>query len=153
MADFLRDEIKTRRGEIKTSSGKKVGEHDGIELFTIGQRHGIGSPGGTVPYYVAEKNLETATLIVAEGSEDPILYKTEVNYQGANWLNPPAGGPFECEARIRYRAPLAKCTVFLDVRRLGMGRVVFDKPQRAVAPGQSVVFYKEGQLLGGGVIK
>ena len=60
---------------------------------------------------------------------------------------------FECEARIRYRAPLAKCTVFLDIGRLGSGKVIFDKPQRAIAPGQSVVFYKDSQLLGGGVIE
>jgi tRNA-specific 2-thiouridylase len=152
MADFLRDEITTRHGDIKTASGKKVGEHDGVELFTIGQRHGIGQAGGNGgPYYVAEKNSETATLTVAEGDEDPILYKKEVNYRGSNWCtiktvkHPMFDKPFECEARIRYRAPLARCTVYED-------RVIFDAPQRAVAPGQSIVFYKDSQLLGGGVL-
>ena len=145
IADFLRGRIETTPGLVVTSAGKKVGEHDGVELFTIGQRHGIGLPGGTAPYYVAEKKSETATLIVAEGSEDPILYKKEVNYHSANWLNPLAGEPFGCEARIRYRAPLAKCTVYEE-------RVIFDVPQRAVAPGQSIVFYKDGRMLGGGVI-
>jgi tRNA-specific 2-thiouridylase len=165
MADFLRDEIKTRRGEIKTSSGKKVGEHDGIELFTIGQRHGIGTRGGTAPMYVAKKDQETSTLVVAESADDPILYQKELRFKDTNWTWKPgfqvSESSFGCEARIRYRAPLAKCTVFLDVRRLGSGKVIFEKPQRAIAPGQSVVFYKDNpfdhahgkQLLGGGVIE
>lgn len=153
MADFLRDHIVTRRGEIKTASGKRVGEHDGIELYTIGQRHGIGAPGGSGgPFYVAEKDLQAATLVVAESSADPILYRKELRFHSANWLMD-VSRPFSCEARIRYRQPLEPCVVF-------DGCVIFNKPVRAIAPGQSVVFYKDGpfgdapgkQLLGGGVI-
>jgi len=147
IADFLRDHIKTTRGDIRTADGAKIGEHDGVELFTIGQRHGIGTPGGSgEPYYVAAKDASTGTLTVAQSDSDPTLYKKEIQYQGANWLKAPAAFPFVCEARIRYRAPLALCTVYED-------RVVFDNPQRAIAPGQSVVFYRNGELLGGGVIQ
>lgn len=166
MADFLRDHIVTHRGEIKTASGKRVGEHDGIELYTIGQRHGIGVPGGTAPLYVAEKDSQTATLIVAESDQDPILYQKELLYIKANWIWKPSVQnmefPFECEARIRYRSPLAKCAVYLDleVEPPSAGKVIFKESQRAITPGQSVVFYKDGpfgnasgkQLLGGGVI-
>ncbi|MEK7150953.1 MAG: tRNA 2-thiouridine(34) synthase MnmA [Patescibacteria group bacterium] len=144
MVDFLRDQIKTHPGEIVTAGGKRVGEHDGIELYTIGQRHGIGSPGGGATYYVAEKNADTQTLVVAESDQDPILYKQELAYHGANWIEK-INFPFECDARIRYRAPLAKCVVYED-------KVIFAEPQRAIAPGQSIVFYKNNQMLGGGVI-
>ncbi|MEK7576933.1 MAG: tRNA 2-thiouridine(34) synthase MnmA [Patescibacteria group bacterium] len=154
MEDFLKDHIATTKGDIMTSSGKKVGEHDGLAYYTIGQRHGIGVAGGGAVYYVAKKDSKTSTLIVAEGENDPILYKKEISFHSANWLSvkhPMFDKLFECEARIRYRAPLAQCTVFLDVGRLS-GRVVFDPPQRAIAPGQSIVFYKNDQMLGGGVI-
>ena len=97
------------------------------------------------PYYVAAKDASTGTLTVAQSDQDPLLYKKEIAYQGANWLKTPAAFPFTCEARIRYRAPLAPCTVYED-------HVVFDNPQRAIASGQSVVFYNNGELLGGGVI-
>ena len=151
IADFLRDRIATTRGIVKTASGKIVGEHDGVELFTIGQRHGIGVRGGAGPYYVAEKNSSTGTLLVAENEHDPALYKKEIPYRDANWLvfdvkHQMFDMPFECEARIRYRQPLAKCTVYED-------RVIFDVPQRAVAPGQSIVFYSDGALVGGGIIE
>jgi len=145
IADFLRGRIQTTPGLVVTSAGKKVGEHDGVELFTIGQRHGIGARGGATPYYVAEKKKETGTLIVAESDKDPILYKQEIFYNGAHWLCPNKF-PFQCEARIRYRQPLASCTVYEN-------RAVFDAPQRAVATGQSIVFYSDGALIGGGIIE
>ncbi|MEK7643558.1 MAG: tRNA 2-thiouridine(34) synthase MnmA [Patescibacteria group bacterium] len=146
MVDFLRDHIKTEAGPIKTKDGREIGRHEGIEFFTIGQRHGIGAPGGTMPYYVAEKNARTRTLVVAEGNEDAILYQRELIYKNHNWMIEPVF-PFVCEARIRYRAGRARCTVFED------GRVVFEKPQRAVAPGQSIVFYVEERMVGGGIIE
>ncbi len=149
IADFLREHIKTTRGGIHTTDGQKIGEHDGLELFTIGQRHGIGAPGGSGdPYYVSAKDASTGTLTVAQGEDDPALYKKEIAYHSANWLcaTPDVAHlGFTCEARIRYRAPLASCIVYEN-------RVIFDKPQRAIAPGQSIVFYRNGELLGGGVI-
>ena len=156
IADFLRDHITPHRGAVVTADGRTVGEHDGIELFTIGQRHGIGVRGGPQTYYVAAKDSATATLLVAEGDTDPILYKKEICFRSANWNvgHSVFNKPFRCEARIRYRAPLAPAMVFFDEDRsdCSTGKVVFDAPQRAVAPGQSIVFYHNGQLLGGGII-
>ena len=166
LTEFLKERIVPTPGLVRTMSGRTVGRHDGVELFTIGQRHGIGVRGGAgEPLYVADKDTSTATLIVTAEHEESTLYKNELSFNSANWLidTPGVSMPFECEARIRYRAPLAKCTVFghLDILcpnveigspRWASGKVVFEKPQRAVAPGQSVVFYKEEELLGGGII-
>ncbi len=144
MSEFLQDNIAGRRGDIKTKTGKKVGEHKGLEFYTIGQRHGIGSSGGGTPYYVAQKDAGSGTLLVAESDRDPILYRKEIYFKDAHWISSIVF-PLACEARIRYRQPLAACRVFEN-------RVTFDTPQRAVAPGQSIVFYKNGQVLGGGII-
>lgn len=153
ITDFLKQEISTTPGAVLTASGKKVGEHDGVELFTIGQRHGIGVPGGSVPYYVAEKHAKSATLIVAEGENDAILYKKELSFKNPNWLAS-VQFPLQCKARIRYRQPLVKCVIHADLEAQlpSTGKVIFDEPQRAVAPGQSVVFYDGDRILGGGVI-
>ncbi len=144
MPEFLKEYMEPTLGEIKTASGRRVGEHVGVEFLTIGQRHGVGVLGGEKPYYVAEKDLKTAAVIVAETENDPILYQKEILYKNSNWLDS-VSFPFACEARIRYRAPLAHC-------RVEDGRAIFDESQRAVAPGQSIVFYKGDQLLGGGII-
>ena len=149
--EFLRDFIPKNPGPIMTASGKKVGRHDGFSFYTIGQRNGIGIGGGT-PYYVAAKEPATNTLIVAEGSKDEGLFKKEIEVSDINWIsNQPQGLPLECEARIRYRQPLQKCRIQFGSEAFKLG-VVFDEPQRAVTPGQSAVFYKEGELLGGGII-
>lgn len=138
--DFLRECIAKNPGPIMTTSGRKIGEHDGLSFYTIGQRRGIGIGGG-MPYYVAAKEPQTNTLIVAEGNKDEELFKKEIETSGINWI----GGespelPFECEARIRYRQPLQHCRVELGSETSEL-RVVFDEPQRAATPGQSVVFY------------
>ncbi len=150
IADFLREHIEAEPGPIKTLAGRVVGAHDGIEFYTIGQRHGIGLRGGAGElFYVAEKDPQTATIVVAADHEDSALYKKEVLFNNVNWLvqHSVLNKPVECEARIRYRQPLQKC--ILDVGRLA---AVFKDFQRAVTPGQSIVFYKNGVVLGGGVI-
>lgn len=158
--DFLREFLPQKTGDVITTSGKKVGEHDGAHFYTIGQRRGIGIGGG-IPYYVCEKKHDTNTLVVVEGSYDEKLYTKEILVSDANWI---ADGspefPLECEARIRYRQPLQRCYVHLDTRCPSVGHrvsnmrlnVIFDDPQRAVTPGQSIVFYANGEMLGGGVI-
>ena len=150
--DFLREKIPRKTGNVITTSGKKVGEHDGAHFYTIGQRHGLKIGGGT-PYYVATKNLETNTLVVAEGAADPELYVKEITVSDMNWLSGVEPGfPFGCEARIRYRQPLQKCRVEQLGNLVSKLRVVFDKPQRAATSGQSAVFYRDDEMLGGGVI-
>ena len=158
--EFLRDILPKNPGPIMTTSGKVIGDHDGLSFYTLGQRHGIKIGGGT-PYYVASKEFQTNTLVVAEGNKDEILFKKEIEVSDINWI----GGaqpkfPLKCKARIRYRQPLQKCAVFPLGHRMSKLRVVFDEPQKAATPGQSAVFYvpakalvKEGgELLGGGVM-
>ncbi|MBI3627951.1 MAG: tRNA 2-thiouridine(34) synthase MnmA [Candidatus Sungbacteria bacterium] len=170
VTQFLKDHIPARHGKVLTSSGKIVGEHDGVQFYTIGQRHGLGFGGG-IPYYVASKDLKTNTLVVAEGPHDNNLFSKTLNVSDPHWIygRPPAGGfPFACEARIRYRQSLQKCRIMNPRTRtssvrgrheLGI-RVSFDDEQRAITPGQSIVFYGSTHrspqvkaMLGGGIIQ
>ena len=152
--DFLKDHIPPKTGKIVTTTGDVIGEHRGVSSYTIGQRHGI-RVGGTGPYYVAEKDLKTNTLVVASGSQSETLYRKEValtdvhfirNYQGAG-----AHDRLPVLARVRYRQPLFEA--FLEKRGKGTWSLEFKEPQRFVAEGQSAVFYlQKGEMLGGGII-
>lgn len=152
-SDFLREILPKNPGPIATTSGKIIGEHDGLNFYTLGQRHGIKIGGTSEPLYVAAKEAATNTLIVAEGDLDPALYEKEIEITDINWI----GGikpelPLNCESRIRYRQPLQKCGLRKSTDG-GKVRVVFNEPQKAATPGQSAVFYKCGEMLGGGIIK
>ncbi len=151
MRDFLKHFIPERRGKVKTTTGKTVGEHTGAEFYTIGQREGLGIGGG-IPYYVTAKDQKTNTLVVAEGPYDAGLFRNELAVSNVNWISGGAPSlPLRCRARIRYRQPVQKCIV-TKFSKFNL-KVVFDEPQRAVTPGQSVVFYKGETMLGGGVIE
>jgi len=143
---FLREHFSQREGAVVNSGGKAVGKHDGVTFYTIGQRHGLGI-GGKVPYYVAEKNITTNTLLVGEGPDDPVLFKKEILVHHLNWLSDFRVG--RCEVRIRYRQPKVEAVVVEEEDRV---RVIFDNPQRGVAAGQSAVFYWKEKVLGGGII-
>jgi len=159
---ILKSDFKIKKtGLIKTAEGKIIGEHKGLEFYTIGQRQGIGLADG--PYFVAEKNIKNNVLVVAK-KNDPALYKKEVFVKNVNWITEDAGeinllsllrslAPkySNLRARIRYRQPLQDCRVYVISKN--RFKVVFDKPARAVAPGQSIVFYSKQQVLGGGVIE
>ena len=145
--EFLKNELPVKNGAVKNFAGKILGRHDGAHFYTIGQRHGLNLGGQAQPIYVAKKDLATNTLVMANGADEAILYKKKLIAENFNWIGKIPEIPFLCQARIRYRQPLQACRVSGDT-------VVFDQPQRAVAPGQSIVFYKEdGEMLGGGIIK
>lgn len=143
---FLRGLLPPREGVVVTSAGTVVGKHDGAWFYTIGQRRGLGIGGG-IPYYIAEKNTRTNTLVVGIGPEDPILYKQEIFVQDLNWLADFDEGA--CEVRIRYRQSKIPAFMTKENERV---QVHFGVPQRGVAPGQSAVFYQGTKLLGGGII-
>ncbi|MBI3421150.1 MAG: tRNA 2-thiouridine(34) synthase MnmA [Candidatus Sungbacteria bacterium] len=148
---FLKKYIPLRHGAVVTTAGRVVGEHEGLSFYTIGQRHGI-EIGGGIPYYVAAKDQKTNTLVVVEGPYDEKLFSSELTVSGVNWISGNAPEfPLACEARIRYRQQVQKCRIkkFNKFKSL---KVVFDEPQRAITPGQSIVFYKGDEMLGGGVI-
>ncbi len=156
MEDFLKDYIPKSRGSVFTTDGRKVGEHNGAHFYTIGQRHGLdlkdknkelGVRGSTEtePHYVAVKDISTNTVVVAEGENNPALFRKEIGLTEPNFLS---GDKYEGEvlARVRYRQPLSKAV-------LRGNHLVFQNPQKFVAPGQSAVFYSEnGEMLGGGII-
>jgi tRNA-specific 2-thiouridylase len=146
--DFLQERIPKKPGDIVTASGKKVGVHEGLPFYTIGQREGLNFGGGT-PYYVVGKNTKTNELIVSSNF-DQALFKKEISVIQCNWFKKPSVFPHKCQARVRYRQPLADCEI---VSVSGNGAdVVFVKPQRAVTPGQSIVFYEGDEMIGGGII-
>ena len=155
MKGFLKNHIKPKRGRILDTGKKLVGYHDGIFYYTIGQRHGLDIKNGKGPYYVVDKDVKNNVLYV--GSKDALLSQ-KLKLIGINWINRPSQPVdkrlrksfihrgLEVDMRVRYRAPLAKAIV------KGDGEIVFNKPETAVTPGQSAVFYKGEEVLGGGII-
>ncbi len=134
-------------GNFVDSAGTVLGEHDGIERFTIGQRKGLGFAAGSRRY----------VLKIVPESNDVILGDREallapgLRASGVNWLADPPDGPTECLAKIRYRhTPVPAVVTPLDD---GQARVAFAEPQSAVTPGQAVVFYDDTRVLGGGWIE
>ncbi len=152
LKDFLKTRIPTKKGDILTTTGEIIGQHEGIMYYTIGQRHGIPTGGGTgEPLYVIDKDI-TKNILIVGTVNDPQLFSKEIIVTDLHWttLTPP-NLPLKCKAKIRYRQDDQSCTV----ARASDGnlKVIFKKPQRAVALGQSCVLYKGKKLLGGGVIQ
>jgi len=148
--DFLKDYIKQKSGPIKNLENKKIGEHKGLPFYTIGQRRGV-EIGGTGPYYVVKKDFKTNTLYVVENGEDKYLHSDSLIAKSVNWiLGIEPKTPLHCEAVVRYGHEGIKCKV--EKLKSKKYKVEFEKPQRAITPGQSVVFYKGNEVLGGGII-
>mgnify|MGYP003027894459 CR=1 FL=1 len=150
---FLSEYLPGQKGRIVDVNGKTVGEHFGLMYYTLGQRKGLGIGGVAGEeqsrWYVVEKRLSDNTLVVSCG-EGEELFSRALNASGLNVIGPWDKKKFECTAKFRYRQPEQRVTV----ERTGSGaRVLFHSPQRAVTPGQYVVFYNEKECLGGGVIE
>jgi tRNA-specific 2-thiouridylase len=156
--DFLRKNIKLKPGPIKTMDNKEIGRHQGLALYTIGQRKGI-EIGGTGPFYALKKDYESNTLYVVDNLNNPALFAQDFIINDVNWisgLEPKL--PFNCEVVIRYRHKPLRCTIdffkgSFDLSQTGKKYIInLQKPERAISPGQSAVFYKGDELIGGGVI-
>jgi tRNA-specific 2-thiouridylase len=167
IADFLKQYISEERGLIVTVDGKKVGEHNGAYVYTIGQRHGLdlkvknrelGIRGNVVtqPHYVVGKDVLTNTVIVAEGANNEALTKKSLELANVNIINPRKSFTkknlsHQVMARVRYRQPITRAQLTITDKETT--HLTFEKPQKFVAPGQSAVFYSSaGEMLGGGVI-
>ena len=148
--NFLRRNLKLKKGKIVNTAGKVVGEHDGLPLYTIGQRRGI-NIGGNGPYFVVGKNLKADTLIVTNDEKDLQLTQSEMQVERVNWLISEPKLPAKILVKNRYRKPTVSAIIKLVKSKRYIVR--FDEPQRAISPGQSAVFYtKKGEMLGGGRI-
>lgn len=154
--DFLETYLPAQPGTIEDDHGRVIGRHDGLMYYTLGQRQGLGIGGradaGDDPWYVAGKDLDRNVLIAVQGGNHPLLFSAELTSVPVDWvaMAPPAL-PARLTAKTRYRQADQACTV-TDAGG-GRVRVVFDEPQRAVTPGQSVVFYDDDLCLGGAVIE
>jgi tRNA-specific 2-thiouridylase len=154
--DFLQQYLPAQPGEIRNLEGAKLGMHQGLMYHTIGQRQGLGIGGlaqhQEAPWYVVDKDLSCNVLLVAQGNEHPALFKSSLTVADIFWVaDEPPALPLSCAAKVRYRQPDQNCTL-TQIGDEGY-RVDFDKPQRAITPGQSVVFYQNDRCLGGGVIE
>jgi tRNA-specific 2-thiouridylase len=144
--------IRKRRPELATAgavvdtAGNVLGDHDGYEQFTIGQRKGLGIATDR-KRYVLDIVPETRTVVLGDRDE---LLSTGLTATGVNWLIDSPSEPVQCTAKIRYRNAGSPAMVFLNGD--GGARVEFDVPQSAVTPGQAVVFYDGTRVLGGGWI-
>ena len=152
---FLGRYLPARTGEMRTPSGQVIGSHSGVFYYTLGQREGLDIGGlrgfQPAPWYVVGKDVADNVLYVDQGHDSPWLQSTRLTSEVAHWV---AGAPpadrFQCTAQTRYRQADQPCEV--RVGDNGTLEVRFDRPQRAVTPGQSVVFYDGDECLGGAVI-
>jgi len=156
--DFLKKYLKPKPGKIVETKGKILGRHQGLAFYTIGQRKGIGLPGG--PFYVLDKDLKKNLLIVTKNEKD--LYEKELICENVNWISGKEPKlPLKVKTKIRYRHQLAPATITKNLQST-IYNLKFARPQRAITPGQSAVFYSSAEasakadrgqeLLGGGII-
>jgi len=152
--EFLSRYIPAQPGEMRTPEGEIIGDHAGLMYYTLGQRQGLGIGGRKdstgEPWFVAGKDMDNQILYVVQG-DHPWLWSQNLVAEELSWV---AGHPpeFPCRAaaKTRYRQPDQACTITQDDK--GNIHVEFDEKQRAVTPGQSVVFYLDDDCLGGGII-
>jgi len=144
---FVQDRIPVSAGDIVDTSGRDLGRHDGLAGYTIGQRKGVPPRGGGEPLFVIDLEPTTNTVVVGEHEELMAAGLFADNLKFVSDLAPPAS--FKCDVRIRYRSvPVPASVEITDAR----AEVKFEQSQRAVTPGQAVVFYDGDRVLGGGTI-
>lgn len=149
--EFLSEYLPAQPGAMETMAGEKVGKHDGLMYYTIGQRHGLGIGGAGEPWFVIGKKLDSNVLLVEQGFHHDALYSNsltavDMSYTTAKELPK----KFNCTAKFRYRQP--DTAVSVELQEDGTAHVYFENPVRAITPGQAVVLYDGDECLGGGTI-
>jgi len=153
--DFLQRYLPAQPGKMNTPEGVTIGEHQGLMYYTLGQRQGLGIGGiktaAEEPWYVVEKDLINNILVVAQGHDHALMQSNSLTASQLSWVSGDAiSDSFRCTAKTRYRQKDQHCHV--SMKSDGSCLVQFDDIQRAVTPGQSVVFYDNEICLGGGII-
>ncbi len=153
---FLKQYLPAKPGDIKTTDGDIIGKHSGLMYYTMGQRKGLGIGGmqnaAEDAWFVVDKDLDNNILIVAQGHNHHRMLHNTLECKQLDWVDPESMTfPMNCTAKNRYRQADQTCTV----EKIGDDnfKVSFTQPQRAITPGQSVVFYQDEICLGGGVIE
>lgn len=155
--EFLGQYLKPKKGEFRSLDESVVGEHIGMQFYTIGQRKGLGLGGQGEPWFVVKKDPSLNIVYVVRGEKHPALYAQELWANELTWISGAFKHqlPLKCWAKSRYRQKDQVCTI--ESIADGVAHVTFEKPQRSLTPRQSVVFYLdwEGErvCLGGGMIK
>jgi tRNA-specific 2-thiouridylase len=153
--DFLQRFLPAQPGEMATPNGEVIGQHHGLMYYTLGQRQGLGIGGlknaDEFPWFVVDKQMESNRLIVAQGHQHDLLLKHFLQASQLHWVAGKApASHFECKAKVRYRQTEERCTV--TIHDNDHCEVCFPQAQRAITPGQSIVFYQGETCLGGGII-
>ena len=147
---FLSQYIPMESGEFRTLDETVVGKHCGACFYTLGQRRHLGLGGPGPRWFVIAKDI-TRNIVYVERGEHPALFSSTLSADRITWIaGTPPVFPLQCKAKIRYRQADQACTVTMGEG--GLIHVGFDVPQRAITPGQAVVFYQDDVCLGGGVI-
>jgi tRNA-specific 2-thiouridylase len=145
--EFLSQFVETEPGSIiERETGKVLGQHDGAIFYTFGQRHGL-NIGGGLPYYVVGKDMDKNEVYVSTNLNDSHFWIHEIALTDIHWINhqPDIGKTYQI--RVRHRAPL------VDAELIDANTVKIAKPERAIAAGQSIVFYDGDMVLGGGIVR
>lgn len=147
---FLRFRLPPKTGNIINLDGQVIGSHEGAYNYTIGQRYGLNihnTSAHSEPWFVAYTDVTNNTVTAVQGQNHPHLFRNSLQASKLHWICQPPIFPYHCKAKIRYRQPDQDCTVEED------GKVTFTEPQRAITPGQSIVFYQGEECVGSGVIE
>ena len=152
--EFLSQYLPAQKGRMMTVDGRDMGEHAGLMYYTIGQRGGLGiggqQGGDNQPWFVVGKDLSKNILYVGQGFYHESLMSTSLDASSIHFTRDmPEEFTMEVTAKFRYRQPDSKVTIHVKVDK---AEVVFAEPQRAITPGQAVVFYDGKECLGGGII-
>lgn len=153
--DFLSNYLPATPGKMRTITGEIMGEHDGLMFYTLGQRKGLGIGGSDAgsgePWFAAHKDLVHNTLYVVQGAKHPALFSKGLYATDLHWVKgTPSSTDFYCTAKFRYRQSDQRVKV--EILDGGKCKVIFEELQKAVTPGQAVVFYADELCLGGGII-
>ena len=153
-SEFLTTFLPKEKGDIIDQNGVFIKHHDGLPFYTIGQRKGLEIGGGfsnsPEPWFVADKILDSNKIVAVQG-DHPLLYHNSLIADDIHWVDSAPKSSFSCSAKIRYRQASQRCEVILNADQTI--KVNFIDSQRAITPGQSVVFYDGDICLGGSVIK
>ncbi|GLO66672.1 MULTISPECIES: tRNA 2-thiouridine(34) synthase MnmA [Oceanobacillus] len=149
--EFLSEYLPAQPGEMQTLDGSIKGTHDGLMYYTLGQRQGLGIGGSGDPWFVVGKNLSDNILYVGQGYENDYLYSNALIATDINWIQPDKiSDSFTCTAKFRYRQQDSEVNV--TIKSDNQVYVAYKEDQRAITPGQAVVFYDGDVCLGGGTI-
>ena len=153
--DFLQQYLPALPGDIIDEANRIIGQHHGLMYYTLGQRKGLGIGGvkdsAEQAWYTLDKNMQTNQLLVGQGENHPRLFHNALYASQLHWVSEqPPQAPYTCKAKVRYRQVDQDCEI-VHLKNNSC-HVVFAQPQRAITPGQSIVFYQHDICLGGGVI-